>query len=228
MTEHDRQIGGDRPDHRAENCCQSTGCKPLYVDMLLFEGRDLESMLTRGPLNPRRAVAIVGQLAKALHAAHKVGSVHRDVKPSNILLDEDDFAYLIDFCIARAINESGLTSTGTVNGTWHHMAPERLSGREADPRSDIYALACVLYEALTGRGGGAVSCATRDGEKPDQRYATTVELAQAAYEATSPPAPAAPSEHAPTHDAQWFTPTLADAVLRRTMFVPRFMTSTRL
>ena len=90
--------------------------------MLLFEGRDLESMLTRGPLNPRRAVAIVGQVAKALHAAHKVGLVHRDVKPSNILLDEDDFAYLIDFCIARAINESGLTSTGTVIGTWHYMA----------------------------------------------------------------------------------------------------------
>ena len=146
MTEHDRQVGGDRPDHRAENCCQSTGCKPLYVDMLLFEGRDLESMLTRGPLNPRRAVAIVGQLAKALHAAHKVGSVHRDVKPSNILLDEDDFAYLIDFCIARAINESGLTSTGTVNGTWHHMAPERLSGREADPRSDI----CTSVRAVRG------------------------------------------------------------------------------
>ena len=123
----------------------------LYVDMRLVDGRDLESMLTTGSIDPQRAVAVIAQIAKALHAAHKVGLVHRDVKPSNILVDEDDFAYLIDFGIARAINESGLTDTGAVIGTWHYMAPERLSGAEADARSDIYALACVLYECLTGR-----------------------------------------------------------------------------
>ena len=81
----------------------------LYVDMRLVEGRDLHSVLGDGPLEPARAVRIIEQVAKALHAAHKVGLVHRDVKPSNILLDEDDFAYLIDFGIARATDETRMT-----------------------------------------------------------------------------------------------------------------------
>ena len=95
---------------------------------------------------------IVEQVARAVHAAHKVGLVHRDIKPSNILLDEHDFAYLIDFGIARAAGDTGLTKTGGVIGTLRYMAPERFSSGEADARSDIYALACVLYECLTGRG----------------------------------------------------------------------------
>jgi serine/threonine kinase PknH len=82
------------------------------VDMRLIEGRDLESVLAERPLDPARAVRIIEQVAKALHAAHKIGLVHRDVKPSNILLDEDDFVYLIDFGIARAADETGLTGTG--------------------------------------------------------------------------------------------------------------------
>ena len=123
----------------------------LYVDMRLIEGRNLQSVIADGPLDPARAVRIIGEVAKALNAAHKVGLVHRDVKPSNILLDDDDFAYLIDFGIARAAGETGLTTTGAVIGTWHYMAPERLGAREVDARSDIYALACVLYESLTGR-----------------------------------------------------------------------------
>lgn len=128
----------------------------LFVDMRLIEGRDLQSLLARGPLPPERAVRIVEQVAKALHAAHKVGLLHRDVKPSNILLDHDDFAYLIDFGIARAAGELGLTAAGDVIGTFHYMAPERFSAgqvdaRPVDARSDIYALACVLYECLTAR-----------------------------------------------------------------------------
>jgi len=122
----------------------------LYVDMRLIEGRDLQSILAEGPLPPARAVMIVEQIARALHAAHNVGLVHRDVKPSNILVAEFDFAYLIDFGIARGINQTGLTDTGNMIGTWHYMAPERLSLGQTDPRSDIYALACVLHECLTG------------------------------------------------------------------------------
>lgn len=121
----------------------------LYVDMRLIEGRDLHSLLADGPLDPPRAVMIVQQVAAALRAAHKVGLVHRDIKPSNILIAEDDFAYLIDFGIARAADETGLTTSGSVMGTWAYMAPERFSG-EADWRADIYALACVLHECLTG------------------------------------------------------------------------------
>ena len=90
----------------------------LFVDMRLIEGRDLQTVLADGALEPSRAVHIIEQVARALHAAHKVGLVHRDVKPSNILLDEDDFAYLIDFGIARETDETGLTNTGAVIGTW--------------------------------------------------------------------------------------------------------------
>jgi serine/threonine protein kinase len=122
----------------------------LYVDMRLIDGRDLQAILEDGPLTPGRAVGIVGQVASALHAAHRIGLVHRDVKPSNILVDEEDFAYLIDFGIARAVGESKLTATGNVIGTWAYMAPERLTSGQTDPRADIYALTCVLHECLTG------------------------------------------------------------------------------
>jgi serine/threonine-protein kinase len=121
----------------------------LYVDMRLIEGEDLEQVLAHGRLEPARAVKIIEQIASALNAAHRVGLVHRDVKPSNILLAEDDFAYLIDFGIARGAGETGLTGTGNVIGTWPYMAPERFSTGRSDTRSDIYALACVLYECLT-------------------------------------------------------------------------------
>jgi serine/threonine protein kinase len=124
----------------------------LFVNMRLIEGRDLHEVLVAGPLEPTRAVRIVEQVAKALHAAHKIGLVHRDVKPSNILLDEDDFAYLIDFGIARALDETRLTSTGNTIGTFLYMAPERFGEHpDEDARADIYALACVLFECLTGR-----------------------------------------------------------------------------
>jgi serine/threonine-protein kinase len=192
----------------------------LYVDMRLIEGRDLQTVLADGPLEPARAVRIIEQVAKALHAAHKVGLVHRDVKPSNILLDEDDFAYLIDFGIARAAADTRLTGTGGMIGTLHYMAPERLSSGEVDARSDIYALACVLYECLTGSrpfpGDGLerqIAAHLTDpppqpssthldlpqdfdaviargmAKDPRQRYATTVELANAAHDAITTPIP---------------------------------------
>jgi serine/threonine protein kinase len=123
----------------------------LYVTMRLIKGRDLQSVLARGPLPPDRAVPIIEQIAQALHAAHEVGLVHRDIKPSNILVDDNDFAYLIDFGIARAAGETGLTNTGATLGTWSYMAPERFQSGACDARADIYALACVLYESLTGR-----------------------------------------------------------------------------
>ncbi len=121
----------------------------LYVDMRLIEGQDLEHVLADGPLDQARAVKIIEQIASALSAAHKIGLVHRDVKPSNILIAEDDFSYLIDFGIARAAGETKLTATGNVVGTWPYMAPERFTTGQSDTRSDIYALTCVLYECLT-------------------------------------------------------------------------------
>lgn len=123
----------------------------LYVTMRLIHGSDLRDLLNDGPLPPARAVGIIEQIASALHAAHEIGLVHRDVKPSNILVAEDDFAYLIDFGIARAAAESSMTITGATMGTPAYMSPERLNAGRADARADIYALACVLHEALTGQ-----------------------------------------------------------------------------
>ena len=127
----------------------------LYLIMRLITGWDLQSVLRRGPLPPARAVSIIEQVASALQSAHQVGLVHRDVKPSNILLADrgpaPDFAYLIDFGLARAAGESALTSTSMTVGTWSYMAPERFTTRDIAPSSDIYALTCVLYECLTGQ-----------------------------------------------------------------------------
>lgn len=122
----------------------------LYVDMRLIHGRDLQHIIAEGVMDPARAVTIIEQIASALHDAHQIGLVHRDVKPSNILVTPRDFAYLIDFGIASAAGESRMTGTGSVIGTWAYMAPERLSKGVTDPRSDTYALACVLHECLTG------------------------------------------------------------------------------
>ena len=108
----------------------------LFVDMRLIEGTDLQSILDAGPLPPARAVRIIEQIARALQAAHKAGLLHRDVKPSNILIDDDDYAYLIDFGIARAVGERALTTVGDVIGTFHYMAPERFATQESGaPRS---------------------------------------------------------------------------------------------
>ena len=123
----------------------------LYVDMRLIEGRDLHQIIADGPMPLPRTVSIISQIASALQAAHKIGLVHRDVKPSNILVDEEDYAYLIDFGIARVAGQTSMTATGGVIGTWAYLAPERLSRDESDSRADVYALACVLHECLTGK-----------------------------------------------------------------------------
>ncbi|TDO08204.1 serine/threonine protein kinase [Mycobacterium sp. BK086] len=124
----------------------------LYLDMRLIDGRTLDAILNeaRKPLMPPLAVDIVEQVAAALDAAHAAGLIHRDVKPSNILITARDFAYLIDFGLARTASEAGLTTAGSTLGTLAYMAPERFSGGKADLRSDVYALTCVLYECLTG------------------------------------------------------------------------------
>jgi serine/threonine-protein kinase len=129
----------------------------LFLDMRLVPGRDLAQVLeAEGTLPPQRAVSIVGQVARALDAAHADGLVHRDVKPSNIRLTEedDDFAYLLDFGIARSLTDAdgpALTMTGAALGSVDYMAPERFLEQPLDERVDVYSLACVLYECLTGR-----------------------------------------------------------------------------
>jgi serine/threonine protein kinase len=123
----------------------------LYVDMRMINGSDLRKILKNfGPMTPARAVAIVRQIASALDAAHEGGVMHRDVKPENILVNRDDFAYLVDFGIANAATDEKLTELGTAVGTYAYMAPERFTNDAVTYRADIYALACVLHECLTG------------------------------------------------------------------------------
>ncbi|WP_413642602.1 serine/threonine-protein kinase PknD [Mycobacterium sp. RTGN5] len=124
----------------------------LFLNMRLVDGKDLRTLIKQeGALPPTRAVAIIVQVAGALQAAHDVGLVHRDVKPSNILVSDNDFAYLIDFGIAHASGDHTLTKAGETIGTAVYMAPEAIGAAvKTHSRVDVYALACVLYECLTG------------------------------------------------------------------------------
>ena len=123
----------------------------LIVAMRLVEGGDLRKTIDReGPLEAPRAIALLGQVAEALDAAHAAGIVHRDVKPHNVLV-EGDRAYLSDFGLAKALGESGTQPSGSsVVGTAEYMSPEQWRGGSVGPEADIYSLGCVLYEALTG------------------------------------------------------------------------------
>lgn len=123
----------------------------LFLDMRLVAGADLRTILHQtGPLDPARAVRLVEQIAAALDAAHAEGLVHRDVKPANILVTDADFAYLADFGIAYSEGDSAITEVGMAVGSYIYMAPERFDAGPVTGRSDIYSLACVLYECLTG------------------------------------------------------------------------------
>lgn len=123
----------------------------LFIDMRLVRGQDLQEIIRRGPLEPARAVAIIRQIASALDAAHAQGLIHRDVKPQNILVTStEDFAYLIDFGIAENLGDTRLTVAGSAIGSFAYMAPERFEERPTTSAVDVYSLAAVLYEALTG------------------------------------------------------------------------------
>jgi serine/threonine protein kinase len=191
----------------------------LYLDMRLVEGRDLDAVLReRSGMSPVDAVDVVGQIASALDAAHADQLVHRDVKPSNVIITDRGFAYLVDFGIARTISpHTDLTSTGDVVGTLHYMAPERFGPGPIDHRVDVYSLACVLFQCLTGTqpfraenplavmyahvnnepprpGAFRPDLARFDhvvtrgmAKDPGQRFASTGDLARAAKEALSKP-----------------------------------------
>jgi serine/threonine-protein kinase len=123
----------------------------LYIAMACVEGSDLKTLLAEeGRLPVRRALRILGQIGSALDAAHARGLVHRDVKPANILVGADDRTYLSDFGVVKELASNGMTRTGTFVGTIEYCAPEQIEGRAVDGRADVYSLACVLYECLTG------------------------------------------------------------------------------
>src|ERR671912_2509945 len=122
-----------------------------YIAMEYVPGGTLkEKIVGDGPLGARQAAALGAQVAEALEAAHERGMVHRDIKPQNVLLTDRGNAKVADFGIARAGSSVTISRTGSVMGTAGYMSPEQALGEPATPRSDLYSLGVVLYEALTG------------------------------------------------------------------------------
>jgi serine/threonine protein kinase len=138
------------------------GGRPWIV-MQLVHAQSLDQVLGEsGPLSPRRAAEMARQLLSALSVAHAAGVMHRDVKPSNVLLGRDDRAVLADFGIATFQGDPKLTQTGMVMGSPGFTAPERLLGGDASPASDLWSLGATLYAAVMGQGpfghrGGAMT-----------------------------------------------------------------------
>jgi len=122
-----------------------------YITMEYVPGEDLRSFIHRSKqLNVGTAVSIAKQVCEGLAEAHHLGVVHRDLKPQNIMLDEDGNARIMDFGIARSLRGKGITGAGVMIGTPEYMSPEQVEGKEADQRADIYSLGIILYEMLTG------------------------------------------------------------------------------
>jgi hypothetical protein len=155
----------------------------LYLAMRLVPGTDLRSLLrAERALEPARALTICRQVASALDAAHAKGLVHRDVKPSNVLLDETEHVYLADFGLTRRLDDRGtLITDGRSVGTPAYFAPEQIEGTPVDGRADIYALGCVLFECLTGappfaRGSRLETAWAHLEEEPPSAHAIIPEL----------------------------------------------------
>jgi serine/threonine-protein kinase len=125
----------------------------LFIAMRWVEGTDLRLMIQdEGPLEANQAIRVVEQVAAALDAAHRGGLVHRDVKPANVLITNDGerHVYLTDFGLTKHASAAGMTKTGQFVGTPDYTAPEQIKGERADARTDVYALGCVLFQAVSG------------------------------------------------------------------------------
>src|SRR5215469_4616323 len=123
-----------------------------FITMDFVEGRDLKTILRdNGKFNHNDAVQIITQLCRALDAAHSEGVIHRDLKPQNIMLDAKNRVTVMDFGIARSLEMTGMTQTGSLVGTPEYMSPEQAKGEEVDARSDLFTVGIIFYELLTGK-----------------------------------------------------------------------------
>ena len=145
------------------------GGQPFIV-MELVQGRSLQEVLSAGGVTEDRALEVATDVCSALGYAHDRGLIHRDVKPGNILLADDGTVKVTDFGIARAVDNETVTRTAAVLGTAAYLSPEQAQGLDVDPRSDLYSLGVVLYEALTGEqpftGASAVTVAYQHVQEP--------------------------------------------------------------
>jgi DNA-binding beta-propeller fold protein YncE/predicted Ser/Thr protein kinase len=187
------------------------GGNELYIAMRYVEGRDLKELLREGPLDKERAIRICAQVADALDFAHSRQLVHRDVKPSNVLLDATEHVYLADFGLTKRTDDARTLEPGLF-GTIDYVAPEQIRGEDVDGRADVYALGCLLYECMSGtapfrRGSDAATLYAHLEEEPptlpgleevlpkalakepDDRYATCSELIDHARRALGIAAP---------------------------------------
>jgi serine/threonine protein kinase/tetratricopeptide (TPR) repeat protein len=123
-----------------------------FITMEYVPGENLKSLIKRiGQLSLAKALSIAKQVGEGLAEAHRLGVVHRDLKPQNIMVDSEGNARIMDFGIARSIKTKGVTETGMIIGTPEYMSPEQVEGQEADHRSDIYSFGVILFEMVTGR-----------------------------------------------------------------------------
>ncbi len=141
-----------------------------YITMEYVKGEDLKSFVRRkGKLSDDEALSIASQVSEGLVEAHRLGVVHRDLKPQNIMIDEEGDAKIMDFGIARSLEAPGVTQTGVMIGTPDYISPEQAEGEEADHRADIYSLGVILYEMVTGsvpfKGDTALSVALKHKSK---------------------------------------------------------------
>jgi len=141
---------------RHENVCQMYDINEEegthYITMEYVPGEDLKSFIRRvGQLPVGKAISIAKQACQGLSEAHRLGTVHRDLKPQNIMIDKGGNARIMDFGIARSIKGKGITGAGMMIGTPEYMSPEQVEGKEVDQRSDIYSLGVNLYEMVTGQ-----------------------------------------------------------------------------
>ncbi len=122
-----------------------------FITMEFVPGEDLKKFIRKsGQLGAGRAVSIAKQICEGLAEAHHLGVVHRDLKPQNIMVDEDGNARIMDFGIARSLRGKGITGAGVMIGTPEYMSPEQVEGKDVDQRSDIYSLGVILFEMVTG------------------------------------------------------------------------------
>ena len=141
---------------RHKNVCQmfdlSREQGRYYITMEYIRGDDLKSLIKRmGRFSTAQAINTALQVCDGLIEAHKLGVVHRDLKPQNIMIDQDGSARIMDFGIARSLEGKGLTGMGVMIGTPEYMSPEQVEGKDTDQRSDIYSLGVILFEMVTGQ-----------------------------------------------------------------------------